>query len=142
MVSMWFNRGKKFGDNELATSTLKLALILSSSTIDNDPDVDNVAGLAAGWELTAMSGYARATLASVTSTIDDTNNRAVLDAADVNFPSIVSPSGTVGGVLIILQVDGTDANDVPLCILPWGSAQTISGSFDVAFPASGIAFTN
>lgn len=143
MTAVWFNKGKKYGDNELAAATLKLALVRASSSIDTEIDADTVSALTSGWELTASSGYARATLANVTATVDDTNDRVKLDADDVNFASIVSPSGTVGGVLIILQVGGSpsDSSDVPLCILPWGSAQTISGSFDVVFPSTGISLT-
>ncbi len=143
MTSMWFNKGKKYGDNELSSATIKVALVRASSSIDTDPDVDTVSALASGWELTASSGYSRATLSGISVTVDDTNNLVKFDASDVNFPSINTPSGTVGGALLILQVGGSadDSVDVPLCINAWGAAQTISGSFDVTWNSAGVSTT-
>lgn len=139
MASMVFNKALALGATELTAATIKLALVKSTHAL-TDPDVDFVSGLTSGWELTAASGYARATLASKTATVDDTNNRVKLDADDVNFPSINTPATTVLGVLILKFVTD-DTDSVPLYYLEWPSAQTISGSFDVVFNSLGLTLT-
>lgn len=136
MAALIFNKALALGATELTSATLKLALVKSSVPL-TDPDVDFVSGLASGWELTAASGYSRATLSSKTATVDDTNNRVPFDAADINFPSITTPVSTVGGVLIIKHVTD-DTDSIPLWYLEWPSAQTISGSFDVVFNSLGL----
>ena len=137
MASMVFNKALSLGFNELTSATLKLALVQSSVPL-TDPDAAFVADLASGWELTAASGYSRATLASKTTTVDNANNRANIDAADVNFPSITTPGSTVGGVLIYKHVTD-DSDSIPLYYNEWNAAQTISGSFDVVLNPLGIA---
>ena len=77
-------------------------------------DYDDLAALLAGAS-NEQTTVGRKTLASVTVTVDDTNDRVALDAADVTW---TTPTGNaVGAVVICYDPDttgGTDADLIPL----------------------------
>jgi hypothetical protein len=92
-------------------------IALESSGLETDAvlrDKDDFAAVVAG-TTNEQTTVGRKTLASVTVTVDDTNDRVALDAADVTW---TSPTGNaIGAVVICYDPDttgGTDSDLVPL----------------------------
>lgn len=90
---------------------------LESSGLETDAvlrDKTDLASLVAG-TTNEQTTVGRKTLASVTVTVDNTNDRVALDAADVTW---TSPTGNaIGAVVICYDPDttgGTDADLIPL----------------------------
>jgi len=90
---------------------------LEASGLETDAvlrDKDDLAAVVAG-TTNEQTTVGRKTLASVTDTVDDTNDRVALDAADVTW---TSPTGNaIGAVVICYDPDttgGTDADLIPL----------------------------
>jgi len=149
MADFVFNIAKgrvnEFAKLSLANDAL-IIVLLKASGLEADAtlqDYDDLAAiLAASNDEADFTGYSRKTLASVTVTPDDANNRQDADAAD---PSSYTNSGgasqAVGKALIVFDSDttaGTDANIVPCvgldCVITFdvGVATTLS------FNASGF----
>ena len=92
-------------------------IALESSGLEADAvlrDKDDFAAVVAG-TTNEQTTVTRKALASVTVTVDDTNDRVALDAADVTW---TAPTGNaVGAVVICYDPDtttGTDADLIPL----------------------------
>ena len=92
-------------------------IALESSGLETDTvlrDKDDFAAVVAG-TTNEQTTVGRKPLASVTVTVDDTNDRVALDAADVTW---TAPTGNaVGAVVICYDPDtttGTDADLIPL----------------------------
>ena len=90
---------------------------LEASGLETDAvlrDKDTLTDVVAG-TTNEQTTIGRKTLASVTVTVDDTNDRVALDAADVTW---TSPTGNaIGAVVICYDPDttgGTDADLIPL----------------------------
>ncbi|MFD9564359.1 hypothetical protein [Streptomyces sp. NPDC059994] len=90
---------------------------LESSGLETDAvlrDKDDLAAVVAG-TTNEQTTVGRKTLASVTVTVDDTNDRVALDAADVTW---TAPTGNaIGAVVICYDPDttgGTDTDLIPL----------------------------
>lgn len=100
-----------------ATNDALILVPLESSGLETDAvlrDKDDLAAVVAG-TTNEQTTVGRKTLASVTVTVDDTNDRVAIDAADVTW---TTPTGNaVGAVVICYDPDttgGTDADLVPL----------------------------
>ncbi len=108
MASKVFNEGKEnFAQEDILTITVKALLLMTNTTADTEND-----GISATTDFTTLdehdgSGYAQQTLASKTITKDDTNDRAVFDAADVTFTSLGAGTRDVAGVLLVWDDGGT-----------------------------------
>jgi len=92
-------------------------IALESSGLETDAvlrDKDDFAAVVAG-TTNEQTTVGRKALASVTVTVDDTNDRIALDAADVTW---TAPTGNaIGAVVICYDPDttgGTDADLIPL----------------------------
>jgi hypothetical protein len=92
-------------------------IALESSGLETDAvlrDKDDFAAVVAG-TTNEQTTVGRKPLASVTVTVDDTNDRVALDAADVTW---TAPTGNaIGAVVICYDPDttgGTDADLIPL----------------------------
>lgn len=119
----WYNRGLKFGTNELSGFTIRVILLGSGYAFD--PDHDFISDLVpASNELTDAS-YARATLASLVQSVDDTNDRASLDAADVVFASLAGGE-TIAGVAFARFVTN-DSDSELLMFQALSPAKTANG---------------
>lgn len=120
MANLVFNRALGMVAYYASLPAANDALILvplESSGLETDAvlrDKDDLAAVVAG-TTNEQTTVGRKTLASVTVTVDDTNDRVALDAADVSW---TSPTGNaVGAVVICYDPDtttGTDADLVPL----------------------------
>lgn len=96
-----------------------IAVLLKSSGLESDgtlQDYDTLSAiLAAANDEATFAGYSRQTLASVTVTPDDTNNRQDVDAADPSWSPTAAEA--LGKIVICYDPDttgGTDADLVPL----------------------------
>lgn len=137
MANVFFNSAKvaiATGQIDFDTDTFKLMLVTDAYTPDQDThdyrnDVTN--------EITG-TGYTAggATLASVTVTVDNTNNRAVIDAADTAW---TSASFTARGGVLYKARGGASSADELVCAITFGSDLTVTAStFTVQWNASGI----
>jgi len=100
-----------------AANDALILIPLESSGLETDAvlrDKDDFAAVVAG-TTNEQTTVGRKTLTGVTVTVDDTNDRVALDAADVTW---ASPTGNaIGAVVICYDSDttsGTDANLIPL----------------------------
>lgn len=136
MANVVYNTFKKNimnGGIDLDTDTIKVMLVTSSYTPDQDAhndraDVTN--------EITG-TGYTvgGATLGSVTVTQDDTNNYGVFDAADVTWSTA---SFTAAGA-VIYKSTGTAANDLLIKYIDFGGDYTASNAnFTITWDSDGI----
>jgi hypothetical protein len=86
------------------------------------------------------SAYVRGTLAGQTRTL--VANQILFDGTDQTFAALSNDgilAAGIGGILGILYVDGTEANDVPAFILPF--EKTPSGADVVCkWPATGLLY--
>lgn len=100
-----------------ATNDALIMVALESTGLVGDStmrDYDNLSDLLAG-ATNEQTTVGRKTLASVTVTVNDTNDRVEVDAADVTW---TAPTGNaIGAVVICYDPDttgGTDADLIPL----------------------------
>jgi hypothetical protein len=141
MASFIFNSAKvKLGDGSIDwnTDTIKVSLHTSSLTPDKDADVffSDI-----GSEISPSGTYSAggATLASTTVTQDNTNDRGVYDAADVQWTGVTS----VYRYAIVYKSTGVAATSPVIAVLDYGSDQTVTNAvIDIAWPASGVFSLN
>jgi hypothetical protein len=101
-------------------------------------DYDTLDAILAGASNEQTSNLTRKTLASVTVTVDDTNDRVDVDAADVTFTA--ATGNAVGAVVVCYDGDttgGTDANIVPLVKLD-ASFTPAGGDVTLQFDSAGF----
>lgn len=124
MANLVFNRAKGRAARvaELPeTADALILVLLKSAGLETDAvlrDYDDLAAiLAAANDECDFTGYTRRTLASVTVTFDDTNDRVDVDAADPASYTNTGVAQAAGAALVCYDNDtgaGTDANIVPL----------------------------
>lgn len=120
--------------HNLTSDTIKVALL--NATHAQDPDFDFMNDVVAN-ELSG-TGYSRQTLGSKTVTEDNTNNRAVFDAADVTFTGI--NAGTAAYVCIFKDNGGADSANEIICILDNVDYVTNGNNLTVVWSSSGIFY--
>lgn len=128
-----------------ASDALILVLLKSSGLVADSTmvDYDTLADITGGAsDECDFTGYARRTLASVTSTVDDTNNRVDTDAAD---PSAYTNSGggsqAAGAAVVCYDPDtgtGTDADLIPLYKFDCSVTFDVGVATTVAFNSAGM----
>jgi len=137
MASFIYNSAKgKLGDGSIDwnTDTIKMALVTSSYTPDQDAhdffnDVTN--------EIGASGTYSTGGVTLTCSvTIDNTNNRAIYDAADV---SITSFTGTFR-YGIIYKSTGVSSTSPLIAVIDFTGSNitTTVGTFDVTWSTGGV----
>lgn len=122
----------------LASDTVKLMLLTSSHTPNEDADVF-ISDLSAN-EVAASGTYSAggATLTK-SSTTDDTDNEGVFDASDVSFTSATITARYAA----IYKDTGTASTSPVICVIDFGSNQTsTAGTFTITFAAEGILNLN
>lgn len=119
---------------------LKSAGLEADDTLNNYDDLGAL--LAAANDEADFTGYARRTLAGVTATVDDTNNRADTDATDpASWTNTGGSSQAVGKALVCYDNDtgaGTDANIIPLYAFDCVVTFDIGVATSLAFNAAGM----
>lgn len=129
-----------------AANDALILVLLKSSGIESDAtlkDYDTLAAiLAATNDECDFTGYSRKTLASVTATVDDTNDRLDADAAD---PSAWTNSGggaqAAAKAIVCYDPDttgGTDSDLIPLVALDYAVTFDVGVATSLAFNASGF----
>ncbi len=128
--------------NETVFNKFKLASVDGSFDVDTDrvdialcegvsaagaydPDVTSLATLFAAMAEASGTGYARKTSVSVTSQVDNANDRA-----EVLIPAQTwagADWGDATALVVIAYVDGTDANDYPISFHDDGFPITTNG---------------
>ncbi len=127
-----------------AAADALILVLLNNSGLEADgtlQDYDSLSAILAGTNDEAtFTGYARRTLASVTVTVDDTNNRVDVDAADPAAWTNTGAAVIVGAAVICYDPDtgaGTDADLVPLVQIMTGTVTfdqnvPVTPAFDAA----------
>ena len=125
------------GEIDFDTDTIKVALVTSSYTPDQDAHDywdDVSANEASGTGYTAGG----ATLGSKTVTQDSATNKQTFDAADVSWTS----STVTARYAVIYKSTGTASTSPLIGYVDFGSNQSSSsGTFSIAWNASGIFAT-
>jgi len=117
--------------HDLVNDTVKVALLTSSAAFDADNDnwADISSNEVSGTGYTAGG----AALGSKTVTVDNTNDRASWDGADVTWPT-----STITARFAAVY-DDTHANDRLICLFDFGSNQSSSnGDFTIQWHANGL----
>lgn len=110
---------------------IDVLLLTDEPDIDADTYISDLSG-----EITG-GGYTRQTLTSKTITTDDTNDRAIFDAADVQWTGL---SNTFR-YIVVAQNTGNDTTSRCITKIDTGSSQTLdNGTYDITWPTSGLFF--
>jgi len=123
------------GGIDFDTDTIKVMLLNNSHTtnIDDDEYIDDVSS-----NEISGSGYTAggATLSSKTVTVDDTNDLAYADAANVQWNS----ADFTAYYGVVYKDTGTPATSPIICIIDFDGAKTVNpdGTFEIEWNASGI----
>lgn len=134
-------KGRLMGDTaqigtavNLASDTVKLMLLTSSHTPNEDADVfiSEVSANECPASGTYSAGGATLTKSSAT---DDTDNEGVFDATDVSFTS-----ATLNARYAAIYKDtGTPSTSPIICVIDFGSNQISTvGTFAITFATEGI----
>lgn len=130
-------------DVDFLNDTIEIIFVKSTYTFDKDhtntayaaAEISGVSGYTAGY-----GGAGRKVLASKTLTNDTTNDRTVYDAADPSQYTL-GTGDTIGGVIVGKKGSANDTTAVPLFFIDITDTPTNGGTFDFAFAATGIAYT-
>lgn len=98
-------------------ATVKLLVLKAAAADATLKDLDTITAVLGNASTTEadFTNYARKTLASLTVTTNDTTDATSVDAADVTFTAAGGASNnTTTDAIIYHDVDGTDANAIPL----------------------------
>lgn len=102
-----------------ATNDALIAIPIETSGVESDAtlmDYDTVAVLLAAAN-NEQSTMGRKTLASVSTTVDDTNNRNNMDCADITWTA--ATGNAISDILICYDPDTTGGTDADLIPLTW-----------------------
>lgn len=140
MADVIFNNFKKLimnGGIDLDTDTIKVALVTSSYTPDQDAHdfFDDVTNEVSGTGYTAGG----ATLGSVTVTADNTDNEGVFDAADTSWTTATITARAA----IIYKSTGTASTSALIAYVDFGSDKvSTAGTFTISWNSEGILNLN
>lgn len=117
------------GEIDYLNDNIVVILTTDAPSIDDDTYIADLSG-----EITG-GGYTRKTLASKTVTTDDTNNRSVADAADVQWSSFTNSFRYI----VVAQSTGNDATSRCIATIDTGSTQNIdNGTYDITWSTAGV----
>jgi len=132
-----FKRDIMNGGIDLDTDTIKVALVTSSYTPDQDAhdNFDDITNEVSGTGYTAGG----ASLANKAVTADNTDNEGVFDADDV----VWSTSTITARGAVVYKSTGTASTSKLICYLDFGSDKiSTAGTFTIAWNAEGILNAN
>lgn len=124
-----------------ANDALIWVVFSGTETDDNIRDADHLTALiATSLDEATFTGYSRQTATGVTVTVDDTNNRVDIDAADpVWSPTTAQAITRIGLFYDPDTTTGTDADLIPLFIDDFALTTATSGTLTYVVAASGFA---
>jgi len=125
------------GTIDLNSSDIRARLCMTTTTCDTE--IDAIVNLADYTliDVGDATGYADVALTTETVTANDTDNRGDFDTASAIVFTGLSGDATrdYQGVLLYKYVDGTDANDIPLCFIDF-TADIAKEATQVTVPSS------
>ena len=100
-------------------ATLKLLVLQSAGTDAALKDLDTVSAVLAESSTSEanFTNYSRATLGSITVTVDDSGDTVKVDCADVTFTSAGGAANNTCTDVVIYEEVTTDADSIPLVLL-------------------------
>jgi hypothetical protein len=123
-----------------ANDALIWVLFSGTETDDNIRDADTLtAVIGTALNEATFAGYARVTATGVSVTVDDTNNRTDVDAADPSWsPTAAEALTRIGLFYDPDTTTGTDADLVPLFIDDFALTTATSGTLTYTVATSGF----
>lgn len=140
MADVIYNNFKKLimnGGIDLDTDTIKVALVTSSYTPDQDTHdfFDDVTNEVSGTGYTAGG----ASLANKAVTADNTDNEGVFDADDVSWTTATITARAA----VVYKSTGTASTSALICYVDFGSDKvSTAGTFTIAWNSEGILNLN
>lgn len=140
MADVIYNNFKKLimnGGIDLDTDTIKVALVTSSYTPDQDAHdfFDDVTNEVSGTGYTAGG----ATLANKAVTADNTDNEGVFDADDASW----STSTITARAAVLYKSTGTASTSALICYIDFSTDKiSTAGTFTIAWNSEGILNLN
>lgn len=117
------------GNIDFLADTIVVGLYTDAPDIDADTFLSDLTGEVTG------GNYVRKTLASKTVTTDDTNNRSIADAADVQWTLLTNSFRYI----VTFKDTGVAGTSRLLTVIDTGSTQAIAnGTYDITWPVSGV----
>ena len=119
---------------------IRLRLLMTNTTADTDQDgIDNISDIGT-LDTCDSTSYADVALTGEAASEDTTDNEAVFDANDASFTGLGGDATrAIQGALLYKYVDGTDANDIPICFIDFASDIPLTATqIDVPFDSEGI----
>lgn len=125
------------GTIDLNSSDIRARLCMTNTTCDTEVDAINNLDDYTTIDVADATGYADVALDTETVTANDANNRGDFDtAANIVFSGLSGDATRdYQGVLLYKYVDGTDANDIPLCFIDF-TTDVSKASTQVTVPSS------
>ena len=139
MAETIFNSAKKdLADGTLDWGTSDVRSLLLTGSVTIDPDDVSISDLLAAPNTEASdASYGRVTLAGEAVTVDNTNDRADLEASTLDYGSLDNETPTA--LVIYRHVDGTNGNDALISIHDTGFGDPSNGAgYTIAFPTDVI----
>lgn len=128
------------GGIDLNSDDIRARLCMTNTTCDTEVDaITNLSDYTL-IDVADATGYADVALTSEAVAADDANNRAEFDAADISFTGLSGDATRAyQGVLLYKYVDGTNANDIPLCFIDFtADIPATATQVDIPWDAQGI----
>lgn len=147
MASFWYNKAVQevlTGAIDLDSNTLKVMLVNSTYTPNNDDDVVDAGGAsdAVDAEITATNytrgwGGAGRKTASITITEQDANNRAVVVFSDITWTALGGATNdTVVGAILIKEGGANDTTSRLIAYWDLSDTATNGGNFVLSMDAT------
>jgi len=127
-------------DIDLDGDDIRARLCMTDTTCDTEVDAINDLADYSTIDESDATGYADVALTSEAVAADDANDRAEFDAANVSFAGLSGDATRdYQGVLLYKYVDGTNANDLPLCFIDFTADIPSSATqVDIPWSAEGL----
>jgi len=135
-----FKRANAAGEIDLNADDIRARLVMTNTTCDTEnAGVVNISDFTTVDPADA-TGYADVALANEAVNKDDVNDRAEFDADNAVFSGLSGDATRdYQGVLIYKYVDGTNANDIPICFIDFDSDIPLAATqVTVPWDAEGI----
>lgn len=147
MASKVYNKFKQrsaAGEIDLNADAIWIALLMSNTTADTENDGDSEVADLTTLDECDGANYVRKALGSLAVNLDDANDRAEFDAADVTWTALGNGTRQIVGVLIYKDADGDGdpADDAANPLIAWiefaSPIDPGGADFSIAWSAEGI----
>ena len=118
---------------------IRCALLMTNTTADSDKDAINFVANITTLDECDAAGYARVAIGTEASNVDDANDRAEFDGADVSFTGLGGDATRdIQGALIFKFVTD-DTDSVPIAFIDFTADIALAATqIDVPWSSSGI----